>query len=104
MPKKRYDVLVDPDADAKMSSHIRFLSQVSVPAADRLLFELSEAINSLKSSPETYPFYMPLKPIDAELRYKMCTDRYRIVFEIIGNEVFIYDIQDCRQDINNNLI
>ena len=104
MPKQKYDVLVDPDADAKMQKHIRFLSQVSIPAAERLYNELSNAIIALEDSPEKYPIYHPIVPIDAELRFMMCTDRYRIVFEIIGSAVFVYDIQDCRQDLDKNLI
>ena len=43
-------------------------------------------------------------PIDVQLRYRLFGKRYRIVFEIVGNSVYIYDIQDCRQDSDKNLM
>ena len=43
-------------------------------------------------------------PIDVQLRYRLFRKRYRIVFEIVGNSVYIYDIQDCRQDSDKNLL
>lgn len=104
MPKSEYHVLVDPSADKKMFSHIRFLARVSVPAAKRLFQSLSKAVYSLKTNPERYPYYITQKPIDAELHYKVCDDRYLIIFEIIDNTVFVYDIQDTRQDIDKNLV
>ena len=30
--------------------------------------------------------------------------RYRAVFEIIDNNVYVYDIQDCRQDTDKSLV
>jgi hypothetical protein len=42
--------------------------------------------------------------IDAQLRYKLFGKRYRIVLEIVGNAVYVYDIQDCRQDVDKNII
>jgi len=30
--------------------------------------------------------------------------RYRIVFEILDGTVYIYDIQDCRQDVDKSLV
>ena len=99
-----YNVYVDPAAYGKMYAHIRFLAQVSVPAAERLYDALNQAIKALKENPESCPSYTPQKPITATLRYKLCAKRYRIVFETVGNAVYVYDIQDCRQDADKRFI
>jgi hypothetical protein len=77
---------------------------VSERAAVNLYDEYSEAIEYLESFPESCPTYYPNVPIDAQLRYKLFSKRYRIVFEIIGNKVYAYDVQDCRQDDDKRLI
>ena len=100
----QYHVLVSPPADRKLAHFIEFLSRISEPAAERLYRAYDEALCFLEQSPETCPPYIPQKPIDADLKFKMFAKRYRIVFEIIGNEVYVYDIQDCRQDTDKSLV
>ena len=99
-----YNVHVDTAAYDKMFDHIRFLAQVSISAAERLYGDLTESIDFLKSSPASCPLYLSVRLKDVELHYKLCGKRYRIVFEIIGNDVFVYDIQDCRQDTDKSLV
>lgn len=104
MPTHKYLVHVAPAAYKRMYSHMAFLARVSVPAAERLSKEMEDTIAFLEDSPQSCSPYIPKTPIDEELRYKLFGERYRIVFEIIGNEVYVYDIQDCRQDTNKRLI
>ena len=104
MPKREYAVYVDSAASDKMFVHVRFLAQVSVSAAERLYEALENAIDSLRHNPAICPPYLAKFPTDTELRYKLCAKRYRIVFEIIDQAVYVYDIQDCRQDTDKNLV
>jgi hypothetical protein len=104
MESKKYNVLVYPIADSKLAAHIEFLARVSENAADKLYVDYKKAIEYLEDSPESCPVYTPKTRIDALLRFKLFGSRYRIVFEIIGNDVFAYDIQDCRQDADKNLV
>ena len=104
MPDCEYAVRIAPAASEKLLAHVRFLAQVSVTAAERLYDELYEAVYSLEYNPERYPRYFQQTEIDAVLRYILCAKRYRIVFEVIGGTVYIYDIQDCRQDTDKNLV
>ena len=41
---------------------------------------------------------------DGKYRYLISCDRYRIVYQIEGQTVFVDDIQDCRQSDLNNLL
>ena len=104
MSPDHYHVLVEPMADRKFAYHIEFLARVNELAAAQLYESYEEAIEYLQSTPESCPPYFPQLPSDSELRCKLFGKRYRIVFEILGDEVYIYDIQDCRQDEDKNLI
>jgi plasmid stabilization system protein ParE len=100
----KYNVHVEPSADQKLAGHIEFLARVSESAAVRLYREYEKSLAFLAENPGVCPQYIPQKPIDAELKYTIFGRRYRIVFEIDGTDVFVYDIQDCRQDIAKQLI
>ena len=104
MESNRYHVSIAPPADRKLAAHIEFLARVSEQAAARLYSAYEDALGFLMDSPQSCPLYIPKTPIDTELRYKLFFERYRIVFEIIDNAVYAYDIQDCRQGIDKNLV
>ena len=103
MPE-RFKVLIHPQAHTKFALHVEYLSRVSESAADRLYGAYTDSCVFLNDAPESCPLYTLPKNIDAELRYKLFGKRYRIVFEIIGDAVYVYDIQDCRQDSDKNLV
>ena len=104
MRKQKYNVSVDPAANERMLDHVRFLAQVSISAAEKLYNIMVEAIAELENNPEICPIYTIQNLVDAELRYKLCGKRYRMVFEIVKNNIYVYDIQDCRQDSDKNLV
>ena len=104
MENRKYIVVVKPTAIRRLASHIEFLARVSEDAASSLLDEYEESIKFLENNPESCPPYIPKISIDADLRYKLFWKRYRIVYEIISNTVYIYDDQDCRQDFDKNLL
>ena len=104
MESKKYQVLVDPLADRRIAVHIEFLACVSENAAIRLYEAYENALAFLGDSPKSCPPYISSKTVDADLKYELFGKRYRIVFEIIGNEVYVYDIQDCRQDMDKSLV
>jgi len=96
--EKIYEVIVDPAANDRMSEHFEFLARVSENAAARLLDKLLADVRSLKKSPfRNPPYNRPYLPKD-KYRYMVSCDRYRIVYQIDGDFVFVDDIEDCRQD------
>jgi len=104
MGAKKYLIFVKPSADQRFADHVAFLARVSERAAVGLYQEYEEALEFLEENPESCPLYMTSMLADATLRYKLFGKRYRIVFEIVDNAVYAYDIQDCRQDTDKNLI
>ena len=104
MGSRRYHYFIDPLADKKLAEHIEFLARVSEKAAIKLYDEYNETIEYLENYPESCSPYYPSIPIDAELRYILFSKRYRIVFEIVDNKIYAYDVQDCRQDDDKKLV
>ena len=101
---KEYNIEIAPVVNDRMAEHIEFLSRVSPNASDKLLLEMLKDIKSLKKMPERCPHYnRPYLPI-GKYRFKSSANRYRIVFQIIGNCVFVDDIQDCRQSDIQNIV
>ena len=104
MQQLKYSVKVDDAAKTKMARHAKFLAQVSVLAARRLRNAYQTALKSLEVNPQRCPLYKPNSDIQEELRYLLFSERYRIVFEVVGRSIYIYDVQDARQDSDKNLI
>jgi len=102
--EKTYSVIIDPAANDKMYEHLEFLARVSVTAASRLLEELLADIRSLEKYPYRNPPYdRPYLP-QGKYRYILSNKRYRIVYQIDGDYVFIDDICDCRQDDDKSIL
>jgi plasmid stabilization system protein ParE len=95
--EKAYQVIISSDVNGRMYSHFEFLARVSVTAANKLLDGLLKNIRNLRTNPFRYPVYnRPYLPVGKN-RYILSNKRYRIIYQIIGNQVFVDDILDCRQ-------
>ena len=102
--EKKYDVIVAPAANDRMAEHLEFLARVSEDAANRLLDEMLADIRSLAQSPYRNPVYnRPYLPID-KYRCLISGKRYRIIYQIDGDFVFVDDIQDGRQDDDKSVL
>ena len=101
---KKYKVSVSPAANDRMYDHFEFLARVSENAARKLLSELLSDIKSLELAPQANPFFDRPYLEQGKYRYRISYKRYRIVFQIIKDNVFIEDIQDCRQDDDKNIL
>ena len=78
-----------------MYEHFEFLGRVSVYSANLLLEELLKDIRSLETLPfRNPPYNRPYLPVG----------RYRIVYQIDDDSVFVDDIQDCRQDDDKSIL
>lgn len=102
--EKVYQVIVAPEANDRMYEHFEFLARVSINAANELLGELIKDIRNLQTLPYRHPVYSrPYLPV-GKYHYVMSEKRYRIVYQIIDNQVYVDDIQDCRQDDEKSIL
>ena len=100
MEHNTYFVSVLPIAERKFVDYLEFLALVSESAVGKMQQAYHEALDFIESYPESCPLY----PHNPRYRYKLFGKRYRIVFELVGQTVYAYDIQDCREDVDKNLI
>jgi len=101
---KIFKVIVDPAANDRMYDHFEFLAQVSETAAERLLDGLVSDMRSLERMPYRNPVYNRPYLKSGKYRYMMSCERYRIVYQIEDNTVYIEDVQDCRQSDTKSLL
>jgi hypothetical protein len=105
MARKKYNVVLAQCADGMMIRHTKFLAQVSPGAARRLLAEFKRTTVRLEDDPYQFPY---ADDIDApgipSETYRKCLffERYKALFVIEDDNVFIDAIIDCRQE-NTNL-
>jgi mRNA-degrading endonuclease RelE of RelBE toxin-antitoxin system len=101
---KKYRILVSPSANDRMYDHFLFLAQVSENAAHNLLSRLIKDIQSLEYMPQSNPYLDRPYLEQGKYRYKLSYRRYRIVYQVVKDYVFVEDIQDCRQNDEKNLV
>jgi plasmid stabilization system protein ParE len=96
--KPHYNVIVSDRARQMLAGHVQFLAQKSPPAARKTNNELTNAIRSLSTMPERFPFinaeFIPLNKY-----HKMFAEKwYLILYQIKDETVYVDYIVDCRQD------
>ena len=99
-----YIVVIDPAANDRMFDHFEFLARVSESAAERLLDSLVADMRSLEHMPYRNPVYNRPYLKSGKYRYMVSCERYRIVYQIVNNTVFVDDIQDSRQADSRSLL
>ena len=106
MDEIEYHVEVSRTSAKKLAAHVAFLARVNNAAAWRLHNEIFSDIRSLKNSPSSHVRYYSRRFPDRVLRRKISAKRYLVVFNIEESQklVTVVDVQDCRQDIDKNLV
>ena len=104
MDNRKFSIHVNIPALEKFALHLEFLANVSEQAAMNLYTAYEESLIILETFPRTCPTYSSKLHPKREFRHRVFGKRYRIVFEILDNAVYVFDIQDCRQDYDKNLI
>ncbi len=96
--KPQYRVIVSDRARQMLADHVHFLAKKSPASARNTKNELMNAIRSLSTMPERFPFlntkFMPLNKY-----HKMFVKKwYLILYQIKDQTVYVDYIVDCRQD------
>jgi len=105
MAQKKYNVSLARRADRMLLTHTEFLSQVSPAAARRLLADFKKITGLIADNPLRFPF---ADEVDAPgiptQTYRKCVfdGRYKALYLIEDDNVYIDAIIDCRQE-NKNL-
>ena len=93
-----YTVTVSRKAAGMLAAHVAFLARVSPEAAENLRALLIREIRALEVMPESNPpFFCEGIPAN-KYRKRVIGKRYLLIFRVIGNEVYVDHVVDCRQD------
>jgi plasmid stabilization system protein ParE len=100
MPEKNktYKVEVTKTAWEMLIEHARFVANVSVNAANKLIDDFALQTDSLEEMPERYP-WLDHERLPFQKYRKLLFGKYHMaLYEIRGNIVYITAVVDCRQD------
>ena len=95
--KPQYKVIVSDRARQMLAGHVQFLAQKSPVAARKIKSDLMNAIRSLSTMPERFPF-LDAEFIPLNKYHKLFVEMwYLILYQIKDQTVYVDYIVDCRQ-------
>lgn len=95
---KRYEVKITETAWTMLLEHVRFLANVSVPAANRLIDAFVEVTGDLAVMPERNSWLSHEAIPFQKYRKLHFTKHYLVLYQLQGNIVYVSAVVDCRQD------
>jgi toxin ParE1/3/4 len=100
----RYRVHVVRDAEEDMLGIWGYVASSGSPGnAGKLLDEFEHAITSLENMPERGHIPPELKRVNVHAYREIHAKIYRIIYQIIGSDVFVHCVLDGRRDLQDLL-
>lgn len=93
----KYEVIVSGRAEETLLLHFRLLSNVSIRAAKILSDAFKDATGKLSSNPFQSQEELDLNLPKGKYRRAIFLRRYKVVFFVKGNKVFVDAVVGCRQ-------
>ncbi|MDR1565095.1 MAG: type II toxin-antitoxin system RelE/ParE family toxin [Oscillospiraceae bacterium] len=93
-----YLVNITDNAYAMLEKNSLFLANVSPTAADKLVDEILDDIDTLKNNPSRFPILEINIFTDCVYHRLLSCNRYLVLYEIWGDIVNVDYIVDCRSD------
>ena len=93
----KYSVIVSRRADEMLIQHARFLAQVSVSAAEKMVLEFGLVLDSLEENPYQYPVDDDYNLPKGMYRKALFCKWYKALFCVSDTKVFLDAVVDCRQ-------
>ena len=94
----QYRILVASRVKAQLLRHTEFLARVSVPAARRFRDAYAEILKQLEANPRQFPIDTDLNLPEGLYRKVLFARRYKVLFYVEGNAVYLDAVVDCRED------
>ena len=101
---KRYHVLLTEDAELDLIDIYRYIArQDSVQNADYVVDELESLCSQLSELPDRGHVPAELDRIGVKNYREVNFKPYRVIYEVIGQDVYIHGILDGRRDMQSLL-
>jgi len=101
MSQKKYKAILARRADIMLQTHTEFLARVSTAAARRLLADFKKSVAKIEDNPFQFPYADELDASGIpQETYRKCLfdERYKALFIVEENVVYVDVIIDCRQE------
>jgi len=98
MGNTEYTVIISENAANELLQHVKFLAEVSIPAAQRLNVDIIDAANSLSAFPGRNPWLNDPVIRPNKYRKMVVAEHYLLIYQIKDRTVYIDYIVDCRQN------
>ena len=95
---KRYNVFIQKSATRMALQHVRHLAEFSDKAALHLQREFIDRASSLANMPERCPWVDAPNIDHQKYRKLLFEDHCLLIFQIVGDAVYIDAVVDCHQD------
>ena len=101
---KRYEVLLTAGAEQDIEALYDYVAEFdSVANADALLDKILQTSDSLATNPDRGTYPKELLSLGIREYRQLFFKPYRIVYRIVGKQVYIYLIVDGRRDLSTLL-
>lgn len=97
----KYKIIIASRVDQQLLRHIEFLAKVSIVAARNLRTEYAEVLERLEENPYQFPLETDSVLRDGGYHKAIFYKRYKAVFLIEDNIVYLDAVADCRQSSEN---
>ena len=94
----KYRIVLASRVKAQLLRHMEFLSRVSVPAARRFRDAWAETLQQLEGNPWQFPIDTDLNLPEGLYRKALFAKRYKALFCVEGDTVYLDAVADCRED------
>jgi plasmid stabilization system protein ParE len=93
----KYSVILSSRVEAQLLQHMEFLARVSVPAAKRFREEYARILDRLEDNPHQFPVETDPNLPTGLYRKALFAKRYKALFSIVEDLVYLDAVVDCRQ-------
>lgn len=94
----KYKIIISSRAEINLVSHVSFLANASIGAAKKMRDEFKNVIEEMKENPLLYPKEQNIPLPSDDYRSALFYGRYKIIYKVEKEIIYIDAIFDCRQD------
>jgi plasmid stabilization system protein ParE len=100
MPK--YQIIFAKRVEQMVLRHTEFLARISVPAAKAFYKEFEDTLGRMKENPYQFPPEDDMNLPDGQYRKAPFAKRYKAIFTVEQETIYLDAVVDCRMDNKNN--
>ncbi len=93
-----YEVIIDSEAEADLKNAAGWMGQYSPEKATIWYFEMLSVIDSLQNMPFRCPLAPESTTLDTPIRH-LIVGKYRILFVVLDEKVFVLRVRHSAQDV-----